>query len=204
MSVARTDRTAFTEGMRQNPTGGPVHTSRGASLLRTFMRVLLRVEITGDMPQEGPVLFVAPHRSLLDHVLLAWLLHPQPLLVVSREDLRGVWLRVLLRVTPHLVAEASDPATLRKVLRVVAAGRSVLMYPEGRLVDAPGVMKNYAVPALVAAKAHLPVVPVVARRRGRLGGWTLRVSSAARVQAPAGNGAGGRARRARAFPVSAP
>jgi acyl-[acyl-carrier-protein]-phospholipid O-acyltransferase/long-chain-fatty-acid--[acyl-carrier-protein] ligase len=160
-------------------------------------RRLPGVRIVGPMPDKGPVLFVAPHRSLLDNVLLSWCLRPQPLLVISREDLEGIVLRALLRLIPHLTAEASDPSTLRKVLRVVAAGRSVLMYPEGRLVDAPGVMKNYAVPALVAAKAAIPVVAVVVTRTGCMR-WTVRVSPPAEVHAVPANGTGGRARRARA------
>ncbi len=184
--------------MQQDGTGGPVERGTFGWLLGRLLRTLLRIEVVGEMPRSGPVLFVAPHRSPLDNILLAWLLRPQPLLVVPREDLGGVLLRTLLRMTPHLVAETSDPATLRKVLRMVATGRSVLMYPEGRLVDGPGVMKNYAVPALVAAKAHIPVVPVLTRRCGRLGGWTLRLSPAAGVQLAPGNGAGARARRARA------
>jgi acyl-[acyl-carrier-protein]-phospholipid O-acyltransferase / long-chain-fatty-acid--[acyl-carrier-protein] ligase len=163
--------------------------------LRALLRCLLRVQLVGCLPDKGPVLFVAPHRSLLDHVLLSWFLLPRPLLVVAREDTCRPGVRALLRLTPHLVAETSDPATLRKVLRVTSAQRSVLMYPEGRLIEGLGVMKNYAVPALVAAKARVPVVPVVATRRAGWG-WTLRISPASEVHDVA-NGTGARARRAR-------
>jgi acyl-[acyl-carrier-protein]-phospholipid O-acyltransferase/long-chain-fatty-acid--[acyl-carrier-protein] ligase len=164
--------------------------------LRALLGRALRVRVEGRMPQAGPVLFVAPHRTLADHVLLSWFLLPRPLLVISREDLARPALRLLLRLVPHLVSEASDPATLRKVLRALAAGRSVLMYPEGRLVGAPGVAKTYPVPGLAALHARLPVVPVVVRARSPLGGWTIRVSPPATVHEADRGGA--RARRAHA------
>jgi acyl-[acyl-carrier-protein]-phospholipid O-acyltransferase / long-chain-fatty-acid--[acyl-carrier-protein] ligase len=197
MDVGRTLRATFALRLRRDQDGRSRRRERGGRG-RAWLRRLLRVELTGPPAQKGPVLFVAPHRSLLDNVLLSWFLLPRPVLVVSREDLQGLALRALLRLTPHLVAETSDPSTLRKVLRVVAAQRSVLMYPEGRLVDAPGVMKNYAVPALVAAKAGIPVVPVVVARRAGLAGWTVRLSAPAHVHSVRTNGAGSRARRAHA------
>jgi acyl-[acyl-carrier-protein]-phospholipid O-acyltransferase / long-chain-fatty-acid--[acyl-carrier-protein] ligase len=193
MHVARNVRASFTLRRRHST----AHEAQGHGGPRRWLRRLLPVRIVGDMPQQGPVLFVAPHRSLLDNLLLSWLLRPQPVLVVSREDLSRGLLRLLLRLTPHLVAETSDPATLRKVLRIVPAGRSLLMYPEGRLVNGPGVMKNYAVPALVAAKAHIPIVPVVLQRQPGRWRWALRVSPAADVSDGAAEAAGNRARRAR-------
>jgi acyl-[acyl-carrier-protein]-phospholipid O-acyltransferase/long-chain-fatty-acid--[acyl-carrier-protein] ligase len=187
-----------TRTLRATLTGWRSRSERAAPArrrgLRGLLRWLLRVRIEGGFPEQGPVLFVAPHRSLLDHILLSWFLLPRPLLVIAREDALRPGVRLLLRLAPHMLAETSDPATLRKVLRVAAGQRSVLMYPEGRLIDGPGVMKNYAVPALVAARAQLPVVPVAVTRRTGWG-WTLRLSPAAQVRDVAG-GAGARARRA--------
>jgi acyl-[acyl-carrier-protein]-phospholipid O-acyltransferase/long-chain-fatty-acid--[acyl-carrier-protein] ligase len=149
-------------------------------VLRALLRALLRVRIRGELPSRGPVLFVAPHRHLADHVLLSWFLIPRPVLVIPREDLAGVAMRSLLWFVPHAVAEISDPGTLRLMLRVASTGRSVLMYPEGRLVDGAGVMKNYAVPAMLAAKAGMPVVPVVVTRRGMQ--WTVCVGMPAQLR----------------------
>jgi acyl-[acyl-carrier-protein]-phospholipid O-acyltransferase/long-chain-fatty-acid--[acyl-carrier-protein] ligase len=161
-----------------------------------LLPAILRARIAGPAPAAGPVLFVAPHRALLDSLVLSLCLPLRPVLVLPREELRRRWMRVLLAFIPHLVAETSDPATLRKALRLAAAGRSLLMYPEGRLVNAPGVTKNYAVPALLAAKAQLPVVPVVVQRHGGWRGCTVRLSAPARVHDDRAAG-GSRGRRVR-------
>jgi acyl-[acyl-carrier-protein]-phospholipid O-acyltransferase/long-chain-fatty-acid--[acyl-carrier-protein] ligase len=199
MSVARALYATFT-GLRGPGRADVQECWRPAqAALSSLLRPLLRVRFEGSVPAAGPVLFIAPHRALLDNLLLSLFLAPRPVLVLPREDRRGWTMRALLLLVPHLVAEANDPATLRKVLRLVAAGRSMLMYPEGRVVHGPGVMKNYAVPALIAVKSHLPVVPVVIRRRPFLG-CTLCVSAAGklhdeRLEVARG---GARARRARA------
>lgn len=200
MGVARAVRATLAGLFRSvvGPDGGERHAVRPRGLAERALRALLRVRSAGPAPGTGPVLFVAPHRSLLDNLLLSLFLSPRPLTVIPREELRRPWMRVLLRFTPHLVAETNDPATLRKALRLAAAGRSLLMYPEGRLVDAPGVSKNYAVPALLALKARLPVVPVVVQWHARGGGCTLRLSAAERLREDAAALAGGaRVRRAR-------
>jgi acyl-[acyl-carrier-protein]-phospholipid O-acyltransferase/long-chain-fatty-acid--[acyl-carrier-protein] ligase len=91
---------------------------------------------------------------------------------------------LLLRAVPHAVMDVNDPATVKKVMRLLASGRPVVLYPEGRAVAAPAVMKNYDVPALIATKAGASVVPVVVRYgRGLLPNITLRMSASARIGA---------------------
>jgi acyl-[acyl-carrier-protein]-phospholipid O-acyltransferase/long-chain-fatty-acid--[acyl-carrier-protein] ligase len=135
-------------------------------ILRFALRLLYRVRLEGHTPPAGdtPTLYVAAHRARLDSVLLPLFLPGRPVVVVPREELESLPLRLALRAVPHLVAETSDPATVKKALRLLACGRPVLFYPEGRLFEAPGVMKHYGVPAVVAAKSGARVVPVVVRR----------------------------------------
>jgi acyl-[acyl-carrier-protein]-phospholipid O-acyltransferase/long-chain-fatty-acid--[acyl-carrier-protein] ligase len=162
------------------------------------LRALFRVRFDGRLDEAGgPTLFVANHRATLDSLLLSLFLPPGSVVVLPREDLRSRWLRLALGFVPHLVADMNDPATIKKVMRLLAAGRSVALYPEGRVFDAPSVMKVYEVPALIAAKTGVPVVPVRVRYRR---GWPVR--AIIRVRPPAhisaASRAVSRARRARA------
>ncbi len=137
-------------------------------ILRLALRLLYRVRLAGHPPPAGdtPPLYVAAHRAHLDSLLLPLFLPGAPVVVVPREELASVPLRLALRAVPHLVAETNDPALVKKTLRLLAGGRPVLFYPEGRLFEATGVMKHYGVPAVVAARSGAPVVPVVVVRGG--------------------------------------
>lgn len=170
------------------------------SLLRLLLRVLcgVRVEGRAPAPNRAGLLFIAPHRALLDSVVLGIFLPGRPLVVLPREELGHGLAGLLLRAVPHAIMDVNDPATVKQVMRLLAAGRPVVLYPEGRVVAAPGVMKNYDVPALIATKTGASVVPVVVRYgRGLPPSITLRLSAPARIGAnPPKELCSGRARRA--------
>jgi len=174
---------------------------RGAGMsriARACLRALFRVRVDGKAHDvSGPVLFAANHPAAIDSLLLALFLPPGSVVVLPREDLRSRWLRLALSFLPHLVADVNDPTTLKKVMRLLAAGRSVALFPEGRVFDAPSVMKVYEVPALIAAKTGVPVVPVrlVYRRHSRSAAL-IRMRPPEHISAAGGGGP--RARRARA------
>lgn len=136
------------------------------AILRIALRLLYRVRVEGSAPPGGGIpalLYVATHRARMDSVLLPLFLPGRPVVVVPREEAASLSLRLALCAVPHLVAETNDPSLVKKTLRLLAGGRSVLFYPEGRLFEATGVMKHYGVPAVVAAKSGAQVVPVVLR-----------------------------------------
>src|SRR5262245_37344708 len=119
-------------------------------ILRLFLRLLFRVRLSrrSSLPGDGPVLYLARHRSPLDSLVLPLFLPHAPLVVLPREEARPYWRRWLLSGVPHALLDVNDPAALKKVLRLLGAGRSVVLYPEGRIVAATSVMKTYDVPAL--------------------------------------------------------
>jgi acyl-[acyl-carrier-protein]-phospholipid O-acyltransferase/long-chain-fatty-acid--[acyl-carrier-protein] ligase len=168
-------------------------------LLRLIVRMFLRVRIEGNPPAAGPspLLFVAPHRRFADTLVLGLCLRPRPVVVLPKEELRYRWHRLLLRAVDHAVMDVNDPASVRKVLRLLAAGRAVVLYPEGRVVLAHAMMKHYSVPALIAARSRAAVVTAVPRYgRGRIPSVTLCLGRAARVGAP-GSARAARARQRR-------
>ena len=130
-------------------------------ILRACLHPFIRVQVDGRLDAvAGPTLFAANHPAAFDSLLLSFLLPRDTVVVLPREELRSGWLRLALRFIPHLVADMNHPSTIKKVMRLVAGGRSVALYPEGRVFDAPSVMKVYEVPALIAVKADVPVVAV--------------------------------------------
>jgi acyl-[acyl-carrier-protein]-phospholipid O-acyltransferase / long-chain-fatty-acid--[acyl-carrier-protein] ligase len=175
--------------------------------LRAFLRLVVRVK--GDLAtfqQTNRLLVVANHPSRLDTLLLALLLPRNPVVIVPPEEMRPRWLKALFSLVDPLVLDVGNPGTIRPVLRLLRAGRPVVLFPEGRINAGNGVMKIYPVPALIALKSGASVVPVHIEQAGR--GFSGQSSLAARllprvtlrVQAPAridgGPAASGRRRRA--------
>ncbi len=137
------------------------------------------------------------HRARLDSVAAGLFLPHRPLVILPTEDTRLRWMRWLLRCVPHAVMDVNDPRSVRRLIRLLASGRSVALFPEGRLVHGPTVLKSYDVPALVAGKTDALIIPVVVQVR--LPSVTLRLSEGVRADiGPAMGLRGARARRARA------
>jgi len=151
------------------------------AVLRFCLRLLLRVRVEGGTGNaDEPVLFASNHPRAVDALLLSLFLPRNVIVVLPKEDLRRRWLRWTLKLRPHLVAEMNDPASIKKILRLLAGGHSVALYPQGRVLDARCVMKIYEVPAIIAARSAVAVLPVrLEYRRG------LRMLVRIRLHAPA-------------------
>ena len=118
------------------------------AMLRPFWWMLVRffhqfhVYARDRIPATGPVLVVSNHVSYFDWMYL-WLASPRPLTFVLWSGYRRHWiLRVLLsfvRKRVHyidsrdIVKPHSLTGSLEAIAKALAAGRCVLMFPEGRL-----------------------------------------------------------------------
>jgi len=167
--------------------------------LASAVRLLYRVAHSGTVPaaDDTPLLYMARHPRAIDSVLLPLMLPRRPLVVLPQEDLRGRWFRWLLRAVPHLVMDVNHPTTVRRVMRLVAEGRSVVLYPEGRVLESSGVMKCYPGPALVALRCGVPVVPLqITYPQGVQRRVHLHFGAATAIRAEATNGVRQRRQRA--------
>ena len=151
--------------------------------LRFCLRLLLRVRVEGATASgDEPVLFASNHPRPIDALLLSLFLPRNVIMVLPREDLRRRWLRWAVRLRPHLVAEMNDPTSIKRILRLLASGHSVVLYPQGRVFETRCVMKVYEVPAIIAARSGAAVVPVrLEYRRGLRMLVRIRLHASARI-----------------------
>jgi len=132
-------------------------------MLGPVFRRLLPVRVIGDLApceRERRVLIVANHPSRLAGLSLGLFLPRRPLVVLPPGETRGFAERLLSRLVEHVVLDVNNPAIVKQLLRVLRAGRPLIVFPEGRENNSQRVMKIYPVPALLAMKSGASIVPV--------------------------------------------
>jgi acyl-[acyl-carrier-protein]-phospholipid O-acyltransferase/long-chain-fatty-acid--[acyl-carrier-protein] ligase len=149
------------------------NTFRGAALvkrlLRSVLRPLFRVRVTGDASQftNERTLIVANHESFLDGALLGAFLPVNAVFVVHAQVLSKWYFRWMLRFVPHLAVDSTSPLSMKLICRLVETGTPVVIFPEGRLTITGSLMKVYDGAAFVAAKTGATIVPVRIEGSGR-------------------------------------
>jgi acyl-[acyl-carrier-protein]-phospholipid O-acyltransferase/long-chain-fatty-acid--[acyl-carrier-protein] ligase len=138
-------------------------------LLRSVMRLLFRVSVTGDPSVciNPRTLIVANHESLLDGLLLRLFLPVDATFVVHEQVARSWLFRQLLRGVPHLLVDSASPLAMKQIVRLVESGKPVVIFPEGRLTTTGSLMKVYDGAGFVAARTGATVVPVRLEGSGR-------------------------------------
>jgi (E)-4-hydroxy-3-methyl-but-2-enyl pyrophosphate reductase len=123
----------------------------------------LRVYHCERLPADGGVLVIANHQSYLDPILVAVGM-PRPFHPMARATLFRVWpfawLIRSLYAFPVRRASA-DFGAVREALRRLKDGQVVLMFPEGTRTLDGSIGPLQGGPTLIAARAGVPIVPMV-------------------------------------------
>ena len=135
---------------------------RGAGLL---CGIRLEVEGMEHLPCEGPALIAAQHQSAYDTMVFLTLL-PRPAYVLKQELARIPLFGPLVLLAGMIAIDrTAGAAALRSLLRAtdraLADGRQVVIFPEGTRVEPGSSVPLQSGVAAIAARAGLPVIPVV-------------------------------------------
>jgi len=146
--------------------------TRRRAIARTLARLALRmagmpVEFKGPTRLPTPCIVVANHCSYIDGVVLTATLPPSFSFVIKREMSRFPLAATLLRRIGSEFVERKDRKVgardTRRLLRSAANGRAMAFFPEGTFSNEIGLLRFHIGAFAAAARAHLPVVPVVIR-----------------------------------------
>lgn len=131
-------------------------------MLKNIARLLFRLRVQGDQSafQAERLLIIANHESFLDGLLLGLFLPSNPVFVVHTGIARRWYFRLILSLSDYLVVDPSSPMAMKKVIKLLEAGRPVMIFPEGRITLTGNLMKVYEGPAFVAAKTGATIIPV--------------------------------------------
>lgn len=100
------------------------------------LRLLYRFRVRGleHVPRRGPVLFISNHQSYLDPAIDSSIARDRQFTAIARESLFRFkpfgWLIRSIGAVP-VAGDGNDAAAMRVALGELAAGRCILIYPEG-------------------------------------------------------------------------
>lgn len=132
------------------------------AVLRLIFRLLWGVKVEGDVQQlfRGRSLIVANHDSLLDGILLGLFLPGEPTVVLTREMVQSRLVRLLMTALRCVVLDASHPLAVKRLIRQIRHGRTVAIFPQGRMCTTGGIMKVYDSAGVIAARCDADIIPV--------------------------------------------
>ena len=143
-------------------------------LVRLWCRVLLalggcsiRVEGMENLLAMEPAVLASNHASYLDSVVFLAALPKEFLFVAKRELLSTPIISTVIRKAGHLTVERVDllrsVADAERAAAVLRGGASLLFFPEGTFVRAPGLLPFKLGAFKAAVEAGRPVIPVTIR-----------------------------------------
>lgn len=135
--------------------------------LKTIGRVLLklfyRVEVKGleNFPKDGaPYVIVSNHVSFLDGPLLMCFLPTNPVFAINTVVNEKWWAKIFTRFFEMFPIDPSQPMAIKGLIKMLRAGRHVVIFPEGRISLTGRLMKMYEGAGKIADMGNAGVIPV--------------------------------------------
>ncbi|MGA2055039.1 MAG: acyl-[ACP]--phospholipid O-acyltransferase [Bradyrhizobium sp.] len=128
-----------------------------------LFRAMFRVEVRGieNLPAPGTRMLITPnHVSLIDGPLVHATLPIEASFAVDTGIAKAWWAKPFLQQIRHYTMDPSKPLAARDLIKLVATGEPVVIFPEGRITVSGSLMKVYDGTAMIADKADAVVVPV--------------------------------------------
>ncbi|WP_174280104.1 AMP-binding protein, partial [Sphingomonas bacterium] len=132
-------------------------------LARAVLTLLYRIRLTGaeHLPADGTgAVVVVNHVSFLDGLLLAAVLPGKPTFAVHTRVAQAWWVRPFLGLFDAFPVDPTNPMAAKAMVKAVRDGRTLVIFPEGRITVTGALMKVFDGPGMVADKAGAPIVPV--------------------------------------------
>lgn len=130
--------------------------------LKFISKVLFRVDVVGQYceTKNEPNLIIANHVSFLDGLLLGLFLPTKPVFVVHTTVINNPIFKLVLSFSDYLTLDPLNPLGMRQVVKLLESGRTVVIFPEGRITTTGSLMKVYDGPAFAALKTNANIIPV--------------------------------------------
>lgn len=131
------------------------------SLIRMIITMLFRVEVK-DLEKvdfSKPAILMPNHISLLDAVFLGLFLPKHVTFVVNTQIAEKF--SFIMRFRPHVTIDPLNPYSIRQMIRVIQQGKTLVIFPEGRITTTGGLMKIYSGLGYMALRTGVTVFPLI-------------------------------------------
>ncbi len=136
----------------------------GRTVISGYARLMLKMDVHWhDQMPEGPVLYAANHPSTTDPIFIH-LISRKPISVMINSKiftipLLGPYMRKMGQIEV-IRGQGQSEKVLKQAVRKLAAGRSVVIFPEGAISPPDGFAPVHSGVARLALQSGVPVVPI--------------------------------------------
>ena len=134
------------------------------AVLQPFFHLYFRLSRIGrqHVPEDGPVIFAANHRSFLDPFVIGTLVRRPVYYVAKKELFARRWQAWILNALGAFPVDrgASDEEMMRTARAILERGDCVVIFPEGTRVRPGGLGRPKRGVGRLALEAGAPIVPV--------------------------------------------
>lgn len=133
-------------------------------IIGTYARLMLKMDVHWhEALSKVPVLFAANHPSTTDPIFIH-LITKQPMSVMINSKIFSIPVLGAYMHKMHQIevirSKGQSDQVLKQAVRALAAGRSVVIFPEGAISPANGFAPVHSGVARLALQSGVPVVPI--------------------------------------------
>jgi len=125
-------------------------------------KVIFKFKVRGaeNLPRTGAAIIASNHASYLDPPLIGMAI-PRPIFYFAKEELFRTFFGSAIRIVNAIPVNRDqlDRKTLRTVLKVLAQGEMILMFPEGTRTKTGELQEGKPGTGFIAYHAKVPVIP---------------------------------------------
>lgn len=132
-------------------------------ILKFIVKTLYRVSINQfDFSEykNHKKIVISNHQSFLDGLMLGLFLPLDMVFVVHSEIAKQLKYKILLSLVNYYPIDPSNPMAMKQIVKLVNEGKTLVIFPEGRITVTGSLMKMFEGSAFIAAKTEATIIPV--------------------------------------------